>query len=108
MSDGELKILSETTMTEVANYIGDFIDVTLHGSRAYIFYYMGFDILDISTPSAPVFLGNYTHEGVGLIGGVADDTYVYAIDPDEGVYIMDITTAYSHFRCRRDGIIFCG
>ncbi|TFG19112.1 MAG: hypothetical protein EU530_07190 [Promethearchaeota archaeon] len=93
VSEGELKVISETTMTAVTNYMGNFVDVALHGSRAYIFYYLGFDILDISIPTSPVFLGNYTHEGVGLIGGVADDTYLYAIDPDEGIYVIDITTA---------------
>jgi hypothetical protein len=93
VSEGELKILSETTLTEVANYAGNFIDVAVFGSRAYVFYYTGFVILDISTPGSPTFLGNYTHEGIGLIGGFADATYVYAIDPDVGIYIVDITTA---------------
>jgi len=93
VSDGELKILSETTLTEVGSYAGDFIDVALHGSRAYVFNYTAFEILDISTPNAPVLLGSYIHDGVGLEGGFADENYVYAVDPDEGVYIVDITTA---------------
>jgi hypothetical protein len=94
VSDSDIKIISETTMDEVANWAGDYFDVIPYGTRAYLFKIDGIDILDITNPEAPTYLGNYTHNTYGgLTTGYIDDTYVYAVNPDYGVYILDAQDA---------------
>lgn len=90
ISDDGIKIIDENTMSEVAYYTGNFFDAIPYGDRVYLFKIDGIEILDISNPTSPTYLGNYTHATYGgLTTGYIDDTYVYAVNPDYGVYILN-------------------
>jgi len=81
--DSEISVLNTYPSTP--------IDVVVSGSRLYIFKVDGIDVVDITNPSSPSSIENYTHhEFGGLSTGFVDSSYVYAVDPDYGVYLLSI------------------
>jgi hypothetical protein len=49
-------------------------------------------MIDVSVPGTPSMVGEYNHTFLGGIqGGFVDEKYVYAVDPDYGVYILNVS-----------------
>lgn len=89
-------IILNTELVEVGNYTEVTTGVAIRDSNLYLFQNHGIQIVDVATPSSPSFLGRYNHTQYGGIkGGCADNSLVYAIDPEYGVYILNVSNPTS-------------